>query len=148
MLLLFLFLIFSSDRVVAADQIGETPLEDISLLKQASPEETLEMLNSLVELQQNLRKQLTLTRQKIKSSTSDAEKKDWRKSWPAWTESFQIPPRILSGSVPGWNLIFLLRKKSESFSWKDEIVILVEPAIRLPTRADGRRCTRSFHDHI
>jgi len=71
--LLVLTVMFSTSALFATEKTGEIPPEEVSAVNQTSPEESLAMLESLAELQNNLKKQLALTREKIKTSTSDAE---------------------------------------------------------------------------
>lgn len=130
LLLLVLVIIFSPGRLVAADPAGEIPSEDLSLVKQASPEETLDMLTSLVELQQNLRKQLALTRQKIKTSTSDAEKERLEEELARLDRQLSDSTKDFERIATGVEVGLFVEKKTETFSWKDEIATLVEPAIK------------------
>ncbi|GAB6191206.1 hypothetical protein [Desulfocastanea catecholica] len=128
--LLVLVIIFSPGRLVAADPAGEIPSEDLSLVQQASPEETLDMLTSLVELQQNLRKQLDLTRQKVKTSTSDAEKERLQEELARLDRQLSDSTKDFERIATGVEIGLFVEKKTETFSWKDEIATLVEPAIK------------------
>ncbi len=130
LLLLVLVIIFSPGRLVAADPAGVIPSEDLSLVKQASPEETLDMLTSLVELQQNLKKQLALTRQKIKTSTSDAEKERLEGELARLDRQLSDSTHDFERIATGVEIGLFVEKKTETFSWKDEIATLVEPAIK------------------
>ena len=56
------------------DLAGEPLLQGALPTEQASPEESLAMLSSVAELQHNLKEQLALTREKIRTTESDAEK--------------------------------------------------------------------------
>jgi hypothetical protein len=116
--------------LVAADPAGVIPSEDLSLVKQASPEETLDMLTSLVELQQNLKKQLALTRQKIKTSTSDAEKERLEGELARLDRQLSDSSNDFERIATGVEIGLFVEKKTETFSWKDEIATLVEPAIK------------------
>lgn len=130
LLLLVLVIIFSPGRLVAADPAGVIPSEDLSLVKQASPEETLGMLTSLVELQQNLKKQLALTRQKIKTSTSDAEKERLEGELARLDRQLSDSTHDFERIATGVEIGLFVEKKTETFSWKDEIATLVEPAVK------------------
>lgn len=130
-LLLLVFLVFFTvNPLVAADQAGEPSPQDVPLVKQASPEETLEMLTSLAELQGNLKKQLTLTREKIKSSSSEAEKERLEGELSRLDRQLSDSSRDFERIATGVEVSLFAEKKPETFSWKDEMTTLIEPAIR------------------
>lgn len=89
-----------------------------------------EMLVSLLELQHNLKEQLRLSQEKLKTSKSEAEKialqaeiTQLDKQFSETTSDFE---RIATGVEPA----LFSEKKPETFSWKDELSSLVEPAIK------------------
>ncbi len=130
LLLSFLIIVFSSGPLVAADQDGNGLAEGWPSVQRASPEETLVMLSSLTELQANLKKQLAITREKIKTSTSDAEKArldiELQRLDRQLSDSSNDFERIATGVETG----LFVENKSEPFSWKDELTTLIEPAIK------------------
>ncbi len=89
-----------------------------------------EMLASLLDLQKNLTAQINMSKKKLKASTSDAEKQALEdeiaqldKQLSETTSDFE---RIATGVEPA----LFLEKKPQSFSWKDEMASLLEPAIK------------------
>lgn len=92
--------------------------------------EAQEMLTSLLELQSNLEEQIEQSRKKLITSKSEAEK-------IALKEEIAQLDRQLSESIndferiaTGVELSLFAEKKPETFSWKDELASLVEPAIK------------------
>lgn len=92
--------------------------------------ESLDMLASLVDLQKNIKQQITITSKKLKTTTSDAEKKELQEELTKLdkqlSESGDDFERIATGVEPA---IFTEQKKV-SFSWKDELNSLLEPSIK------------------
>lgn len=130
-LCVFLILIsLSSFAAAAPDQAGEAATPDKPIVEQASPEETLVMLSSLAELQQNLKKQLDLTRDKIKNSVSDAEKERLEGELALLDKQLSDSSNDFERIATGVETDLFIEKKNESFSWKDEITTLIEPAIK------------------
>ncbi|MGB3211805.1 MAG: hypothetical protein WBB19_13960 [Desulforhopalus sp.] len=130
LLFLVFSIIFSLRPLVAADQAGPPPPQDIPLVRQASPEETLVMLSSLMELQNNLKKQLDLTRAKIRTSVSDAEKGRLEGELLRLDQQLSDSSSDFERIATGVEVGRFEEKKSETFSWKDEVTTLVEPAIK------------------
>ena len=125
-----LLMVFFSGLLFAADQVGKGLPEGGPSIERASPEETLVMLSSLTELQANLKKQLALTREKIRTSTSDAEKErldlELQRLDRQLSDSSNDFERIATGVEVG----LFVEKKSGVFSWKEEMTTLIEPAIK------------------
>ena len=92
--------------------------------------ESLDMLASLVDLQKNIKQQITITSKKLKTSTSDAEKKELQEELTKLdkqlSETGDDFERIATGVEPA---VFTEQKKV-SFSWKDELNSLLEPSIK------------------
>ena len=130
LLLLVLVILFPFSLLAAADIASETLPENIPLVKQASPEETLAMLNSLVELQNNLKKQLDLTREKIKTTPSAAEKERLEGELSRLDRQLSDSSHDFERIATGVEVSLFAEKKPETFSWKDELTTLVEPAIK------------------
>jgi len=130
LVLLMFFLLFSPVLLVAANGEGKPQPEDASLSTQASPEETLVMLTSLTELQKNLKKQLALTREKIKASVSDAEKQRLEGELDRLDQQLSDSSKDFERIATGVEVGLFVEKKEEPFSWKEEITTLIEPAIK------------------
>ncbi len=92
--------------------------------------ETVTMLTSLLDLQKNLKEQIKQSKIKLKKSSSDAQKETLQK------EISQLDMQ-LSGTINDFERIatgiepaLFAEKKPETFSWKDELSSLLEPAIK------------------
>lgn len=114
-----------------------TKIESILTKKQvyqdASPEkgtESLDMLASLLDLQKNIKQQITVTNKKLKTSISDTEKKELQEELTKLDKQLSEASgdfeRIATGVEP---TIFTEQKKI-TFSWKDELNSLLEPSIK------------------
>ncbi len=131
LLLWFVCLLFLPfNLLAAADLAGETSPDNISLVQHASPEETLIMLNSLMELQNSLKKQLALTREKIKTSQSAAEKERLEAELSRLDRQLSDSSHDFERIATGVEVGLFAEKKPETFSWKDEMTTLIEPAIK------------------
>lgn len=88
------------------------------------------MLNSLLELQTNLNEQIQLSQKKLLSSKSESEKQTIKDEIVQLdrqlSESKNDFERIATGVEPG----LFAEKKPETFSWKEEMASLIEPAIK------------------
>lgn len=128
-LLLYVFIIFFPLRsLIAADLVGDNVPEN--MVQQASSEETLVMLASLVELQNNLKKQLALTREKIQASQSDAKKEQLAEELSRLDRQLSDSARDFERIATGVEVSLFAEKKAETFSWKEEVTTLIEPAIK------------------
>jgi small-conductance mechanosensitive channel len=108
------------------------------LTKKLTPEENgkkrasdnLTMLASLVELQKNIKLQISITTTKLQESTSEAEKvslqEELTKLDKQLSESVTDFERIATGVEPKT----FGEQKPTSFSWKDELATLLEPSIK------------------
>ncbi len=89
-----------------------------------------EMLKSLLELQANLQEEISLSKKRVKGSTSDAEKADLEEEIAQLdkqlSETSSDFERIATGVEPA----MFLEKKPQPFSWKDEMATLLEPAVK------------------
>ncbi|MBU1567045.1 MAG: hypothetical protein KJ630_15655 [Proteobacteria bacterium] len=94
------------------------------------PSGPVEMLASLLELQKNLKEQIQLSQKKLKASTSEAEKAALEKEISGLdkqlSESKNDFERIATGVEP----TLFAEKKPQTFSWKEEMASLLEPAIK------------------
>ncbi len=128
-LLLYVLVIFLPLRpVAAADLAGERAPE--SMVQQTSSKETLMMLASLVELQNNLKKQLALIGEKISVSQSAAEKEQLAAELDRLDRQLSDSTRDFERIATGVEVGLFAEKKAEPFNWKEEVTTLIEPAIR------------------
>lgn len=128
-LLLLVIVLCSLSIPVSADTT-----ENVSSKKQGAeqmlPVDAIEMLASLGDLKINLQKQITLTRDKIKSSESKAEKERLE------TELLQLDKQLSETSndferiATGVDAGIFNEEKKIPFSWKEEVAALVEPVIK------------------
>ena len=92
--------------------------------------DTVTMLVSLLDLQKNLREQVVLTKAKLEHSTSEAEKETLQNEISQLdkqlSETINDFERIATGVEPA----LFAEKKPETFSWKNEMSSLLEPAIK------------------
>lgn len=130
LLLIFSLLFLYGVSLEAADSTVENKDEQVVVPQQNSPEETLVMLSSLAELQKNLQKQLALTGEKIKESDSDAEKERLEEERARLDRQLSESSKDFERIATGVEVGLFVEKKEEPFSWKDEITILMEPAIK------------------
>ncbi|TKB23858.1 mechanosensitive ion channel [Desulfopila sp. IMCC35006] len=130
LLLLVFFSFFLIRPLAAADPADEPSSENIPLVKQASPEETLAMLTSLVELQNNLKKQLAVIREKIGTTPSAAEKESLEAELSRLDRQLSDSSHDFERIATGVDVGLFAEKKQENFSWKDEMTTLIEPAIK------------------
>ncbi len=90
----------------------------------------LDMLSSLVELQKNIKQQITITTKKLKASTSETEKQalqeELNKLDKQLSETGADFERIATGVAPE----ALTDQGKVTFSWKDELATLLEPSIK------------------
>lgn len=89
-----------------------------------------EMLVSLLDLQKNLKDQIKLSKQKLKESTSEAEKQSLEKEIAQLDKQLSETTNDFERLATGVELELFIEKKPQSFSWKDELASLVEPAIK------------------
>lgn len=128
--LLVLTIVISTAAFSATEKTGEMPAEKVPAVNQTSPEESLAMLESLAELQNNLKKQLALTREKIKSSASDAEKEKLKGELDRLDQQLSDSSRDFERIATGVEVGLFVEKGAEPFSWKNEMTTLIEPAIK------------------
>lgn len=121
--------LFLSSLSVSADNSQKT---EIIKVEQSAEKNngTSEMLSSLLHLQKNLREQIRISRKKLKASSSEAEKKSLEDEINQLdrqlSETAGDFERIATGVEPA----LFAEKKPETFSWKNEMASLLEPAIK------------------
>ena len=103
------------------------------LRQQEEAEQTsdvLDMLTSLVELQKNIKQQITVTTKKLKASASEAEKQalqeELTKLDKQLSETGADFERIATGVAPE----AFSKKEKVTFSFEDELTALLEPSIK------------------
>jgi hypothetical protein len=131
--LIVLSIVLFLSPFASAAQIGQPRTEDKLMLEKASkasPQETLTMLSSLIELQKNLKKQIDLNREKIRTSTSETEKQGLEGELAGLDRQLSDSSQDFERIATGVDSSLFGEKKSETFSWKDEVTTLVEPAIK------------------
>ena len=119
---------------VASDSLADTPVALNSVAAEQTPvqqdNDTATMLGSLLDLQKNLREQIDLTKNKLENSTSEAEKETLEREITQLdkqlSETINDFERIATGVEPA----LFAEKKPETFSWKNEVSSLLEPAIK------------------
>ena len=119
---------------VASDSLADTPVALKSVAAEQTQvqqgNETVTMLGSLLDLQKNLREQIDLTKNKLENSTSEAEKETLQNEVTQLdkqlSETINDFERIATGVEPA----LFAEKKPETFSWKNEVSSLLEPAIK------------------
>lgn len=103
-----------NDEPAVADPVGGAP----------------EMLASLLELQRNLKEQLHLSQEKLKKSKSEAEKTALQEEIDQLDRQFSETTSDFERIATGVETALFVEKKPTTFSWKDEMATLVEPAIK------------------
>ncbi|WP_136797516.1 MULTISPECIES: hypothetical protein [Desulfosediminicola] len=88
------------------------------------------MLASLLDLQKNLNEQIQLSKKKLQESTSEAEKKSLEAEIAQLDKQLSETANDFERIATGVELELFIQKKPQSFSWKDELASLVEPAIK------------------
>lgn len=92
--------------------------------------ETVTMLASLLDLQKNLREQIDLTKEKQKKSTSEAEKEILQIEISQLDKQLSESRSDFERIATGVELAMFAEKKPETFSWKNEVSSLLEPAVK------------------
>jgi hypothetical protein len=88
------------------------------------------MLTSLLELQRNIKEQIQLSQNKLKSSNSEAEKLALQEQISQLDRQFSETKNDFERIATGVEPAIFAEKKPETFSWKEELGSLVEPAIK------------------
>ena len=124
-------IVFLLHSTVSAEMKNNQPVNE-ALVGQAQREvdSATEMLSSLLDLQKNLKDQIKMSQRKLKASNSDAEKQtleneiaELDKQLSETSHDFE---RIATGVEPA----LFVEKQPETFSWKEEVASLLEPAIK------------------
>ncbi len=93
-------------------------------------DETVKMLSSLLELQLNLKEQIQLSQNKLATSKSEAEKKALQEEITQLDRQLSESTNDFERIATGVESALFAEKKPETFSWKNELGSLIEPAIK------------------
>lgn len=126
--LCILFHLFSFHAWADSSGLAPTKNEEqaVAELANGAPE----MLASLLELQQNLKEQLRLSQNKLRNSKSEAEKIALKEEIAQLDRQFSETTNDFERIATGVEPALFSEKKPATFSWKDEVTSLVEPAIK------------------
>lgn len=92
--------------------------------------DTLKMLSSLVELQKNLKQQIDATGKQLKRSLSESKKQDLLAELDNLDKQLNDSSADFERLATGVDSSVFSDQKEESFSWKNEISVLIEPTIK------------------
>lgn len=92
--------------------------------------DTIGMLHSLIELQKNLKQQITSLTKKIKTSTSESEKQALQEELVKLDKQLAETNGDFEHIATGVEPEVFAEKQPVSFSWKDEMAALLEPTIK------------------
>ncbi|MDX9835366.1 MAG: hypothetical protein RBT36_09190, partial [Desulfobulbus sp.] len=95
-----------------------------------SSSDTEAMLASLVELQKNIQQEITVTRQRLKTTTSDAEKATLQEELKQLDQQLSDSAADFERIATGVEPTVFIAQKDQGFSWKDELTTLLEPTIK------------------
>ncbi len=90
----------------------------------------VKMLTSLLELQQNTKEQILLTKKKLQQSKSESEKIALQEEIAQLDRQLSESTNDFERIATGVESALFVEKKPETFSWKKELGSLVEPAIK------------------
>ena len=92
--------------------------------------DTLDMLASLVELQKNIKLQIAATSKKLKTSASEAEKRTLQEELTQLDKQLSETSADFERTATGVAPEIFSEQEKVSFSWKDELAMLLEPSIK------------------
>ncbi|MDR2550503.1 MAG: hypothetical protein LBD10_09940 [Desulfobulbus sp.] len=92
--------------------------------------DTLDMLSSLVELQKNIRLQMATIAKKQKASASESEKQTLQEELGKLDKQLADTAADFERIATGVSPQVFGDKEKVSFSWKDELTVLLEPSIK------------------
>ncbi len=105
--------------------------------------DTMSMLQSIVVLREDTKKQITSTRQKIKKSTSDIEKANLEAALVLLDKQLAEANNDFERIATNIDVALFDEKKPEAFSWQSELTELVSPAIKELKRLTVRSRTKT-----
>nr|WP_321468345.1 hypothetical protein [uncultured Desulfobulbus sp.] len=116
---------------------GETINIQSVLTKELAPQEdtrkvedTLQMLSSLVQLQKNLKQQISVVGNRLKKSSSDSEKQNLTTELNNLDKQLNEASADFERLATGVDSGVFSSPKTENFSWKEEVSVLIEPTIK------------------
>ncbi|MEA3466911.1 MAG: mechanosensitive ion channel family protein [Thermodesulfobacteriota bacterium] len=92
--------------------------------------ETLKMLASLVKLQRDIEQQIAAKIEKMEGSSSEAEKTSLGRELTRFDQQLSETRNDFERIATGVEIALFAEKKPETFSWKQEITTLLEPAVK------------------
>jgi len=92
--------------------------------------DTLDMLASLVELQKNIKLQIAATSKKLKASASEAEKQILQEELTQLDKQLSETSADFERTATGVAPEIFSEQEKVTFSWKDELAMLLEPSIK------------------
>lgn len=127
------FLAYSCPGLSLADDTTNAT-KNSATPRQESPngqiKDTVAILSSLLELQKDLRQEIELTKKKIRQSNSDAEREGLEKEVTQLDKQLSEAVSDFERMATGVESAIFVQKKPQTFSWKDELTSLVEPAVK------------------
>lgn len=94
------------------------------------PSETIDMLTSVLDLQKNLRQQMNITGKRLKTSGSETEKAVLQEELTQLDKQLSDTAADFERIATGVEPAVLVEPQPESYSWRDELTSLLEPAIK------------------
>ncbi len=125
---LLVLLFFHSSLADTPESVPEP--KKVKLERTEATSETEEMLKSLLELRKNLKQQIKISKTKQKKSSSDAEKSTLKEEITHLDQQLSETSNDFERIATGVESAIFVEKKPETFSWKEEVASLVEPAIK------------------
>jgi hypothetical protein len=92
--------------------------------------EAAKMLTSLLELQGNLKEQILSSQQKLKNTNSETERNTLKDELAQLDRQFSETTNDFERIATGVEPAIFAEKKPATFSWKEELGSLIEPAIK------------------
>lgn len=108
----------------------EKPSATVNVSKSEQAAETVEMLASLLDLQKSIQEQIAVSRKKLSESTSEAEKALLEAEISNLDEQLSGTSSDFERLATGVEPALFVEKRPETFSWKEELSSLLEPAIK------------------
>jgi hypothetical protein len=116
--------VYSSVTAFSADKAV------VDLQKEEAYAESLDMLTSLLSLQEDIERQIALSTTRLHTMTSEAEKANLKKELKLLDRQFVRTDDDFDRIATGVEVDLFATTKSEEFNWKDEFTILIEPAVK------------------
>ena len=145
-IIITLYLCFPVRAAMNSEVLSSDP--DISSKKRGT-DNNLIMLSSLLELQKSLKKRMEDIRTEMEKTVSVAEKSKLSEKLKKLDHQLAQAKRNFQEIATGVDLSLFSDKKSEPFSWKEELTSLVEPLIKeLKSLTDRARQKSRLHEDV